>query len=404
MMEVPRTIGPEQNNLLHKLVGISSVSGKEGEIMEYLGSRFDQCPDCRVVRQPVGPNEYNLIVKKGTGAFNVLLLAHVDMVEPSSSYQDPFTMISDHGVGTKKGAAIYDMKSGVMTVADYLERGTVPDGVTVIGAFVGDEERNSRHAKVLRQSDIVRDVDLILSPEIATLQRQERDYPKDVVIGRRGNLKSQMTISVSRRVHGAVPGNPNAIAASREGRNHLMDKFAAEKLHHPHFDAPGYDGEELEEIGEYSPIPSWLERPRAAQCNFLQYLVAGNSVEQALEWQRDCVRRLAGTQEWARKGIECVIDRMPERTSYDPYFTDPKDPLLTRLVLPAVDEVYGAHALQTGRSTADTCLFDGFTIAEIGPVGGNAHDREWVSEESLARTLAFYHHLLTNRLREYLQQ
>jgi hypothetical protein len=197
-----------------------------------------------------------------------------------------------------------------------------------------------------------------------------------------------------------LQGVPNAIEASREMRGHM--KYCFHSRQDPLF---GNCGEQLDETYEFARESEYLDQPTAAEFRLRQLLLPGNSLQKALEWQLTCARSLAETKAWGVQGITHILNQRSDRTSYEPYLTDTSHPAIQNAVFPSAQDIFGSYAQIGGLSPTDGCILarSGKPVLEIGPSGGDAHrGTEWVSERSVALTLAFYRHLIERKLPEYL--
>ncbi|MBU2213790.1 M20/M25/M40 family metallo-hydrolase, partial [Patescibacteria group bacterium] len=188
---------PRQLETLDKLVSIPSPSGQEQEILRFIEERLSGVGECRITKQRVDEERWNLIVQKGAQeGFTIMLYAHVDSVLRRSSWENDYRFDISADRQRARGVKVYDMGAGVMILMEIMQTVNVPDGIRVVSVFGVGEEAKSEGASELMKWEGMKHVDLILSPEIATLDREERDNPKDVVIARCGILKTWMHINV----------------------------------------------------------------------------------------------------------------------------------------------------------------------------------------------------------------
>lgn len=399
-LETPSCLNERQLQLLDRLMGIPSPSGEEQEKLDYIANRLSEVPGCRITRQRVDQNRCNVIAEKGEGGqFTVMLYAHVDTVRRRDGWKNHYRLVRDEASGKLGGVGVVDMQTGVMMVIDILEQIVVPPGIKIIGAFSPAEETDSAGAQALKTWEGMREVDLILSPEIATLAREDRDQPKDFIIGRRGILKTGASITTPGG-HGYQRDVPSAITAARELLNHLMAAFHLAKRRNKLFGE-----EQLDETFFHADESDYLDRPSHAQFGLRHMLLPGHSLAQALDWQIGSAQRLAEEKQWARQGIQFVLEQRRDRTSYEPFLTDANDAVVSDVVVKGAQEIFGGVELGGGLSPTDGCILAqlGKPMVEIGPSGGDAHrGTEWASEQSVARTLALYRHLIERKLPEYL--
>ncbi len=134
-------------NLLKGLVDIYSPSGKEEEILEYIG-QYLESQGLRVIRQPVDEGRFNLLVLPQDGeAVDLCFVGHVDTVTAYDLEDYGFHESAD----TVLGLGTADMKAGC---AAMMEAFTVltkkGDKLPRVGlALVVGEEEDNKGAKTL---------------------------------------------------------------------------------------------------------------------------------------------------------------------------------------------------------------------------------------------------------------
>jgi acetylornithine deacetylase/succinyl-diaminopimelate desuccinylase-like protein len=355
---------------------------------------------------------WNLIAEKGNGTeFTVMIYVHVDTVVPASyTWKDAFKLQRDGG--WLKGLGAYDMKAGVLAAMEVLKKVPIPNGMKLIVAFCPDEEGNSEGAQRLLELPALRTVDLVLSPEIATIYgRPEADGPqKDIIASRVGHAKMVAHVSVP-QAHAFQKDILRAETAISELRCHLMEQFTAQgaRMHE-------YFGEEVKEelhVQEVAvPRAPGFSNTTTGKLRLSQFTLPPNTLLGAIQAQSRCAQQLADMKEWLSKGIEYSITKDQEYTSYEPYVV-PINNLAAGAVIEGVNKFYGGHKLKAGRSTSDMNVLVPWFVQsgrnvpciEVGPVGRGAHSiNEAVLEESLARNIAWYRFMMETQLAEYIDR
>ena len=149
----------------------------------------------------------NVFVRKGTGTDVVLwLTGHVDTVRIDEARGKDMKFGKEGDMMT--GPGVGDMKEGIAGMMDVFVRVPVPPHMTVIGAFLADEEINSKGADLLvelQREDPKRlpSPDCIFSPEIPTPVEQVNSDIIPITAARRGHLKYYGDIAVPKG-HGSL--------------------------------------------------------------------------------------------------------------------------------------------------------------------------------------------------------
>ena len=410
--------------------------GNEAAIQQLLWEML-QGHDLRLSQQQVGEQKdgrFNIIAQKGApieeAEHVVMVYVHTDTIKkkPEWSGKADYTLsragANLHGVGS------YDMKAGVMLLTDILQTVDIPPGLTLVGAYCVGEERDSDGMKALMEWPHIRKVHLVLSPEIGTVWDEEKgniesDSPKDIVVGRPGNVKSSI-VTTAGGGHAFRINEPNTKKAMRTWLNHLEEALwkreKGEIRRHPDFvrehlnerdeprgDKPG---------AEFESVPS-----RTAEV-FSIRTVPPTNVEEIRAWQQQSLDRLMEGEHWGDQGLHGELNRYG--TSYNPYIALTNSPDV-QAVHAAVAKHYGEARFSVGQAVADGCWGhekmnthlgspsqprlsetiecpDGYVPwLDIGPLGNDAHhSRERVSEESLRKLIDFYRLFLTQYLPDHL--
>ncbi len=354
---------------------------------------------CLLERQQVDDDRWNLIAQKGSpideAELVILLYCHTDTIMGENDWHNTYDLqCSDGKMG---GVGVYDMKAGVMAIIDLLRETEFPKGMTVVGAFCVGEEQESDGAITLLQWPKLSRVDLVLSPEIATIaDRQENDHPKDVVIGRRGTVKTWCNVGVE-SAHAYKTQLPDANDAFIELRNNLWSRFRPRRHE--------FLGDECLKLRWMSTLGGGEHAQTAARvrAKFAHYIVLPTTIKEMCDWQAACLNDIMTERRWVEQKISAQITR-GRLTSYPPYLID-RDVPLARGVLEGVGDFYGGYNPVAGGSSADGCIiYPEFHMPwfDIGPKGGLEHSgNEYVSEESLVRLIDCYRQLLIEKLPDF---
>ena len=340
----------------------------------------------------VGKRE-SLIVEKGDGTeFTVMLYAHIDTVPPEKGWENPYDKLGR-----------YDMKAGVMTIIEIMKTIKVAKGMKLIAAFCPDEERNSAGAMSLLQWPGLINVDVIFSPEIATLKGQrEEDHPKDVITNRVGHAKF-LTKTTVPQGHLYTKNLPEAEAADVEIRNHMLSTFYQNPRTHPYF---GDMTEELKCRGGRVVNSAGFSNTVESSRRWSQIILPPNSIKAALQTQFGVISQLADMRQWTQQKIGFSVVPDLSETSYDPYTVNVHTDV-AQAVLEGVAEHYGGYKLKGGASTSDGNVFVPWFIQqgkdvpmfEVGAMGGGAHSmEEYVLNSSIAKNIAWYRYMIEQKL------
>lgn len=344
-------------------------------------------------------------------SFTVLLYAHVDTVYPDGfpiAWPNPLSL-NRHG-DTLSGLGVYDMKAGVMEVIDTFQSVDVPDGVRLQVALCHDEEMESWGAidlvYWLKRRNCV--PDLILSPEIATIEKRQgvegEGQKKDVIVNRIGHVKSTLDVTVP-QAHRSQAASLDAEQELNHFRNYISAGFEQDKQSHPYFgkrtDQMRFTEYHVERASGFSNTTNGFIR--------MSYLnVPGRSVQEVLDWEKKKIDECGKIRNWTRKGLQYTFRPSDGETSYEPYMLNLSGPV-EQMVLSSVAHIYGGYKAKSGGSTSDANIlrahFPHVPCFDIGPAGGQPHHREeWVSAESIARNIAWLRYVITEAIPGYLNR
>jgi len=410
--------------------------GDEVALQERIWEMLSQC-DCRVSRQEMDDGlRFNIIAQKGApideAEFVVLLYGHVDTIKKKPTWDSAYELSRRgemlHGIG------VYDMKAGLLVMIDAMRNVQVPPGMTVVSAFCVGEERDSDGVRKLMEWPNIQNIDLVLSPEIGAMGNDpqgvmlESDHPKDVIVGRPGNVKSVLSVTTPDD-HGYKVNVPDANDAWRELLNHLNFHFnrrcSGSVRTHPDFGREFVRTRHMETResggGEFESVATHAYSRLAVR------IAPPTTIEEIRRWQQQTLEELMRAERWA--------EFTESGTSYNPYVVRTDSPK-ARAVFRAVEEYYGGVRFSPGQAVADGAYGHHamnrhiaaptqYSIAQrtlrgagelpplpaeyvpwldIGPLGQGAHKRtERVYEASLVRLLEFYRTLLGGRLLDHLR-
>ncbi len=379
----------------------------EKEIIGFIKYWLGANTDSRVTEWGIGDGTDRSILIAERGAANpqltILVSGHVDTVAPADvkNYANRLKLIRNgeflHGLGA------YDMKAGIMAMMHVMESVEIPAGVKVIAAFLPDEEQNSAGANRLIKWPGMKEVDLAISPEIVTLTRGELDNPKDIILARAGNVKTVLEMN-GPQAHSYNPGATD-LADEYEIARRALKKLPQRK-HLYYGDKPEF----LREEDSVKDKGSGLSVCVRASGRFVQFILPGGSIAEAIEKQGECLERIAAARDWTARGVQHALARNDMRAHYEPYMVDIKDPR-TDAILKDVARFYGGVKKKSGFSTSDGNVIAPHLLSlpkkapyiEFGPVGVGAHEtREAVHEESVVRYIQWLKGVFGGKLSDLL--
>jgi len=391
-----------------------------------------------------GSERYNIIAQKGApieqAEYVVMIYVHTDTIKKKPQWKDAIDYKLKRDGDFLRGIGVYDMKAGAMMLTDLFQTIELPEGVTLVGAYCCGEERDSDGINKLMEWPYIKHVNIVLSPEIGSVGNDpdddlimlEKDHPKDIIVGRPGNVKSNLIVTAGDS-HAYKTDASDAVDAWRELSNHM--KSCLEQRHqqsdiHPDFGkeflrfrSVGTTGK-----GEFESVATEMRSRLALR------ITPPTNINEIRTWQQEALEDLLESREWSKYGLDAQFTRAG--MSYNPYIvrTDSKD---VKEVAKAVENQYGDYKFTAGQAVADGALghwhmnkkrdinpklSNQYSIdqlrtpddpvpdkyvpwLDIGPLGQGAHKKtERVYEESLVKLIAFYNYYLTQHLQQYLAQ
>lgn len=435
-------LNSRQYETLERIVGIPSPFtqedpvGDETELQDAIHHMLDD-PSVRLTKQNIDADSkrYNIIAQKGApledAKYVVMVYVHTDTIKKKSEWGDAidYKLVRDGDV--LRGIGAYDMKAGAAMLIDLLQTVDMPEGVTLVGAFCCGEERDSDGIQTLMEWPGIGKVNVVLSPEIGT-NPNESDNPKDIIVGRPGNVKSNIIVT-AQDSHAYKEEAANAFDAWVELymslRSELYSRINGEVCSHPDFGNEKMQprDSETEKGGEFESIVA------ANRAKFAVRIVPPTKIDDIREFQQHVLDELKADGNWDDYGIDAQFTKLG--TSYNPYMVR-TDSAHVQSVAAAAEEFYGASRLSPGLAVADGAYgheymnrkrgmdkwsdFNQFSLADkrtpdqpvpeeyvpwldIGPLGDGAHKKtERVNEASLVKLIEFYEFYLTDYLPRYL--
>lgn len=421
-------LNEEQQGYLQRLVDIPSYyhrdpygkerSCDENAVMSYIASELSDEPSLTVFSPELRDGRRNVIAQKGNGTeFILWLTCHVDTVRLDNAKAESSSMKFKKTGDTMTGAGIGDMKAGAAGIMDVLKRCDVPSWMTVIGAFLSDEERESLGALSLielQEEGKIPTPDLIFSPEIPTPVNTIRPGQVPITVARRGHAKLKGQIIVPKG-HGAEGSDvPNSITLFTQLHNEMQrvfDRYKRKLGRHPLL---GFEDFVPRHVS--SRDDSTLSVPDAVNYRFSRMITPSTSSQVALNQLKSAHDQFIASQEKKfRTKIISTLQLRPqtEATSYQGYELplpkvgskqqDQRGKYATVLGK-IVDKVYmpdaRTHVFSGGKSTSDANLFvqKGWTIYECaGDAGGEHSTKEWASSKGAFRTIQIMEELMSGK-------
>lgn len=364
--------------LLKKLISIDSAYPNEGIIIGYLESFFKK-KGYETKRQKVEPGRYNLLVEKGTGKKSILLYSHADTVAASSGWtRNPITpKVSGDRI---TGLGAWDMKGGMaVNILTFLKH--EPKNYKVKIVFCVDEENISMGGHVLSNSDFMKDVECIISPEPAFFNGNQ-----GVVIGRPGRAVFELKITAS----------PKHYA-----------------LYEKKYDINFFVADLVSCLGNI--YKSRRDRKQFVFIRKIRSQSLGISTPQEMTLELDSSvippYRSRDVMNMISEGIKSIelkynnyfktsLDYVKRSTPFLESYEIRKGNKYLKILSKSIHKNTGKPAITYFRSSvADENIFGsmGMTVLSIGPTGKNAHSaNEWVSISSLKKLYNILNNFLEN--------
>ncbi|QEE16643.1 M20 family metallopeptidase [Promethearchaeum syntrophicum] len=399
---------PSVQRILHHLVEIPSPYPFENKIANWVSS-FLENHNFRVHKVPV-ENRFCIVGERGTGN-TLLLFGHLDTVpiqgvEDENPHneksrqkiidralklgwtQDPFTPLIKEGKMYGNGAI--DMKAGVASILATAISLPVEWFSTrkLKLAFSIDEEYVDKGMYQLLQTDLLRDVQGCICPEIADISEVveigETPDVGTILLGRRGRIAIEVLIK-GKAAHAATPkAGINAIELGAKVIAHVMKSVESGNLQLGTHDL--LPNASLTPLKIYAGTSS-LSVPDSCLIEFDRHLVPPETPEFVLKQLKTCINEVLDLGNFQiRKSIRPTPFLLP--------FVTPKDSKIAQISISALESLGYNVRFSGGNSVADENMLSSpdyqppilhaIPTIGLGCKGGNYHkDNEWVDLDSL---------------------
>lgn len=361
-------------NLLRRLIAIPSPFPDETKIAKFL-SRYLVNLGFRVKEVKTNYSRKNLIATLGNAKRYLGFYGHMDTVPPDKNYQSsPFLVTVKENIAY--GLGVSDMKGGIVAILQLAQHAS-KNNLSVKLVFGVDEENISKGAHDLVRSDLLNDLDFLISGESG--QITDLDQPFSVVLGRKGRVSLNIEV-LGKKAHAAerVKGI-NAIEQAGE----LISVIKKIKL--PKDKKLGSSDIIFQEINSGTDSFSIPDH-----C-----LIKCSVLTNSSTTRDDVIHRISESAK--ELGINVKISLSPRETPYgESYIIDTNNRLMKeieqKILKPnRVKPIYTP-------SVADENVFANFLkipVLALGPIGGNEHvSGEWLDLSSLQKVEITYNAIL----------
>jgi succinyl-diaminopimelate desuccinylase len=358
-------------DLTKTLVSISSVTGDEGSLGDWMVEHFTSIGLHDVQRLPVaeaGDTVVGWINGPADGPM-MMLNFHMDTFDVFEDWRtDPFTPHLANG--RLYGLGAHDMKGGaacVLAAVEALLQSEIELEGRLLVAATTDEENWSRGAHALIQSDYLKNCRYCLVPEPSAQGA--------LTIGQRGRHVFHLTFH-GKTVHAAYEGGINAVADAAKVVVLLSEGTTIDLGYDEQFDMSGT----LRAIGLHGGGTLILV-PELAELFIDRHILPGETVEIA-------VAQIQGVIDQANiaSAVDLSWDERPTPAPL-PFLVPPDSHFVQTVKKHLAYELSQEVRLVLGRSVADTNHFavhGGVPTLIYGPQGGNTCEaNEYVDVESL---------------------
>jgi len=401
---------PSVQQILHHLVEIPSPYPFENKIANWV-SGFLEKYNFRVHKVPV-EDRYCIVGERGKGN-TLLLFGHLDTVpiqgvedeNPHNEVsrqkiidhalklgwtQDPFTpLIKD---GKMYGNGAIDMKAGVASILATAI--SLPDewftNRKLKLAFSIDEEFVDKGMYQLLQTDLLRDVQGCICPEIADISEVveigETPDVGTILLGRRGRIAIEVLIK-GKAAHAARPkAGINAIELGAKVIEHVMKSVESGNLQ--------LGTHEILPNASITPLKihagtSSLSVPDSCLIEFDRHLVPPETPEFVLEQLKKCINEVLDLENFEiRNSIRPTPFLLP--------YVTPIDSKIAKITISSLESLGYPVRISGGNSVADENMLSSpyyqppilhaIPTIGLGCKGGNYHkENEWVELASLEK-------------------
>jgi len=405
----PMRLDKRQFEMLASLVEIRSHydenadAQNENAILEKIEELFKDC-NCKIKRIPIKNEKgkkdkrgrWNLVVEKGRGEKCVMLYAHVDTFSPKQPVKNKDYKLRPWS-GKVHGVGVRDMKAGVMEIIDLMRETDVSEGMKWVGVFSPDEELHSRGAKDRDLQAYLMKFDFVagMSPEIGVSNDDDKNFFGEIIMSRRGVLKSNSDIETETG-HGALL-MMNASRVHHAYKTAIMAMI--EDNPRMYLGVP----EQIEEVDVECDKPKDLSQPYWRVSEWKHFIVPGNSLANAMLLQRKTAERVREALLAQRRipvidnYIKIDVTQSFGVASYEPYGISLDNPIGAKM-RGAAQEIFGGYRESIALSPSDGNVFvpmfqaHGKNVVWIegSALGGREHSiDEWADADSIVRHINF---------------
>ncbi len=353
--------------LLKKLVSIDSAYPNEGIIIGYLEKFFEE-NGYKTKRQKVEAKRFNLLVEKGTGNKSILLYSHVDTVSPASGWVDNPLALKISG-DRMEGLGAWDMKGGMaVNILAFLQHN--PKKYKLKMAFCVDEENISKGGHVLINSDFMKGVECVISPEPAFFHGNQ-----GIVVGRTGRAVFELKII----------GHPRHYALY--DKKYDMNFFVADLIGRlGNIYKKRQDRKQFVFVRKIESQSLGISTPQQMNLELDSSVIPPYTNQDIMKMIKKQINlSISKYNHYFKTSLNYVKRTTPFLESYEIKKNNRYLKLLSEIILKST----GKKAVTYFRSSvADENIFGskGITVLGIGPIGDNAHSaNEWVSLRSLKK-------------------
>jgi acetylornithine deacetylase/succinyl-diaminopimelate desuccinylase-like protein len=394
--------------------------GNEEEILDYIEPFMKEAGyscDRQLVQKEIeitteaGPvvirQRTNLLCEKGSGDSSLLFSGHVDTVEVKHGWdtEEALSPVEKVVEGKERiyGLGSNDMLSGVAVMIHVAQTAKIQEGKKVKMAFLSDEEFWSIGANTLCASEFVKDVKVVIVPEIGDSEIEPPADRKRVILGRMGRSEFEFNL-IGTGGHGAASRKEGLVSAAVEASKLVIE---LEKYSEDIKKTFTFGEEQWESITNSAFVNKvdvgmgGLSIPDKGQVLFDRSFVPGEKIEEELDTLKDFLSSLY------EKGIltevhgkRASVEVRPRPTpASDAYFTDKNNQWVT-YVQKVMSDLNFKMAFSMGNSVADENIFArelGVPVIVIGPTGEDCHaPHEWVDVKSVNDLYSVYKKIVTD--------
>jgi len=361
--------------ILKSLVAIKSAYPDEAKLSNFLAEYLKNL-GFKVDIVMTKSNRPNIVAKNLASKSYLAFYGHMDTVSADSKYErDPLDIwVEDQGLA--RGLGVSDMKGGIaaiLSVAAYAQNNKLP--IKII--FCVDEENISLGAHDLLTSNLLNDIDFLISAESGQVTNEKQPY--SVCYGRRGRIALDVVVA-GRKVHAAEHS---------KGVNAIIDasKFViacADLVFPPDVNF----GATALVVHQISGMTDSFSVPDSCKLYFSALTTPSIRHDDVINELRELARSI---------GVEAKVSPQKRTTPYAESYEIDTSNLLLKKIEQDIFTTDRITPLYTA-SVADENIFAnklGIPVISLGPIGGGDHTvNEWVSIQSIDNVALVYEKIL----------